>query len=169
MSNNERPPYRRVVTGHDASGRAIIRADSMLRTEVIPSGDAAFSTVWTTPTVPVDNDDPLDGRERDVGLTLTGGSVIRVVDMLPGGVSPMHRTNSLDFGIVLSGEVELELDDGVRTNVGPGSIIVQRGTIHRWRNPGSAPCRIVFVLIEAAPVTVDGTPLAELKPEHANV
>ena len=166
MSRTELSPYRRVVTGHDASGRAIVRSDAAFRTEAIASGDAAFSLVWTTPTVPVDNDDPVDGRERDAGLTLERGSVIRVVDMLPGGISPMHRTNSLDYGIVLSGDVELELDDGVKTIVGPGSIIVQRGTMHRWRNPSDAvPCRIVFVLIEASPVTVNGAPLAELKPE----
>ena len=169
MSHTDLPPYRRVVTGHDASGRAIIRSDAAFRTEVIAGGDAAFSLVWTTPTVPVDNDDPVDGRERAVGLTLDGGSVIRVVDMLPGGVSPMHRTNSIDYGIVLSGTVELELDDGVKTVVDAGSIIVQRGTIHRWRNPSdTTPCRIVFVLIEAAPVTVDGVPLNELKPEQVD-
>jgi len=159
------PAYRRVVTGHDVSGRAIIQSDEAFQTEVIPSGDAAFSLVWTTPTVPVDNHDTVDGRSRDAGLTLNSGSVIRVVDMLPGGVSPMHRTHSLDFGIVLSGEVELELDDDVRTTVGAGSIIVQRGTIHRWRNPStSVRCRIVFVLIEAAAVRIHGVPLSELKP-----
>ncbi len=157
--------YRRVVTGHDAEGRAIIRSDDTFQTEPIAGGDAAFSLVWTTDTVPVDNNDPLDGRERDAGLTLHRGSVIRVVDMLPGGASPMHRTNSIDFGIVLSGEVELELDDGVRTCIGAGSIIVQRGTIHRWRNPSaSTPCRIVFVLIEAVPVHIGGVPLEELQP-----
>jgi quercetin dioxygenase-like cupin family protein len=160
--------YRRIVTGHDAAGRATILSDVQFRPEPIPGGDAAFSLVWTTPHVPVDNDDPVDGRERNAGLTLDGGSVIRVVDMLPGGESPMHRTNSIDYGIVLSGEVELELDDGVKTSVGPGSIVVQRGTVHLWRNPSaSVPCRIVFVLIEAKPVTINGQPLPELKPEHA--
>lgn len=159
------PSFRRVVTGHDAAGRAIIQWDAQFRTEPIASGDAAFALVWTTPTVPVDNNDPSDGRERDAGLTLNSGSVIRVVDMLPNGASPMHRTNSIDYGIVLSGEVELELDDGVRTTIGAGSIIVQRGTIHRWRNPSATvPCRIVFVLIEAAPYQVAGRPLEELKP-----
>src|SRR5262245_47413646 len=167
MSRTDRPPYRRVVTGHDAAGRAVIRSDATFRTDVIPSGDAAFSLVWTTPTVPVDNDDPVDGRDRNAGLTLGGGSVIRVVDMLPGGESPMHRTNSIDYGIVLSGEVELGLDDGVVTRIGPGSIVVQRGTMHSWRNPSdSVPCRIVFVLIEAAPATIGGVPLPELKPDH---
>jgi quercetin dioxygenase-like cupin family protein len=158
------PPYRRVVTGHDAAGRAVFKSDDTFVPQVIPTGDAAFSLVWTAPTLPVDNDDETDGRTRSAGLTLHGGSVIRVVDMLPGGVSPMHRTNSLDYGIVLSGEVELELDDGATKTAGPGTIIVQRGTIHLWRNTGTVPCRIVFVLTEATPVHVNGTPLAEIKP-----
>jgi quercetin dioxygenase-like cupin family protein len=157
--------YRRVVTGHDAAGRAIIHSDEHFRTEPIPGGDAAFSLTWTTAGVPADNNDPLDGRLRDAGLTLHRGSVIRVVDMLPGGCSPMHRTHSIDYGIVLSGEVELELDDGVTTTLGAGTIVVQRGTIHRWRNPSATvPCRVVFVLIEAVPVRVDGRALEELQP-----
>jgi quercetin dioxygenase-like cupin family protein len=90
--------------------------------------------------------------------------------MLPGRASPMHRTNSIDYGIVLSGEIELELDDGVKTVVGAGGIVVQRGTIHRWRNPSpTVPCRIVFVLIEAPPVRIAGEPLPELQPAgHAS-
>lgn len=158
------PPYRRLVTGHDASGRAVFKSDESFTPQVIATGDAAFSLVWTAPTLPVDNDDETDGRARDVGLTLHGGSVIRVVDMLPGGTSPMHRTNSLDYGIVLSGEVELELDDGVKKTAGPGTIIVQRGTIHLWRNAGTTPCRIVFVLTEATPAHVHGRALDEIKP-----
>ncbi|MFN3450564.1 MAG: cupin domain-containing protein, partial [Sphingorhabdus sp.] len=90
---------------------------------------------------------------------------IRIVDMLPGGVSPMHRTNSIDYGIVLSGEVELELDDGAVTTARSGDIIVQRGTVHLWRNRSTTDvCRIVFVLIEAPPVLVNGVPLDEEKP-----
>lgn len=169
MKESNLPPYRRIVTGHSPEGRAVIRSDGSFQTEVIASGDAAFSLVWTAPRLPVDNDDPVDGRERDVGLTLNSGTVIRIVDMLPGGTSPMHRTNSLDYGIVLSGEVELELDDGVKTLAGPGTIIIQRGTIHRWTNPSrTTPCRIVFALVEAHPVRINGRPLAEMKPEDVH-
>lgn len=158
-------PIRRVVTGHDAAGRAILWSDQHFATEVIPMGDAAFSLIWTTATVPADNNDETDGRLRDAGLTLRQGSVIRIVDMLPGGASPMHRTNSVDYGIVLSGHVELEVDDGVKTVLGPGNIIVQRGTMHLWRNASlNEVCRIVFVLIEAAPYRNDGVPFEEARP-----
>jgi quercetin dioxygenase-like cupin family protein len=159
------PPVRRIVTGHDVQGKAVFRSDDLLPVEPIPSGDAAFSLVWTTATVPADNNDETDGRLREAGLTLHNGSVIRIVDMLPGGTSPMHRSSSIDYGIVLSGEVELELDDGAVTLARAGDIIVQRGTIHLWRNPSATEsCRIVFVLIEAAPAVIDGVPLPDVNP-----
>lgn len=159
------PPVRRVVTGHDPNGRSIIRADEQFPTEPIALGGAEFALLWTSPCLPVDNNDETDGRARDAGLTIRQGSVIRVVDMLPGGDSPMHRTNSLDYGIVLSGEVELELDDGSKTILRSGDVVVQRGTIHLWRNPSSTiPCRIVFVLTQAEPYRHCGEPLNEVHP-----
>lgn len=164
MNRSTKGPVRRVVTGHDAAGRSVFVSDARFDPIDIPSGDAAMCLLWTAPDLPVDNNDPVDGRERDAGLTLHGGSVIRTVDMYPGQQSPMHRTNSLDYGIVLSGEIELELDDGAAVRLGPGDVIVQRGTIHRWRNPGSEICRIVFVLTEATAAEVHGQPLAELHP-----
>jgi quercetin dioxygenase-like cupin family protein len=158
-------PVRRVVTGHNADGRAIIKSDDSFPVVEIPSGDAAFCLIWTTDTVPADNNDETDGREREAGLTTNTGSVIRIVDMLPGRASPMHRTNSIDYGIVLSGEIELEVEGGAKTVVGAGGIIVQRGTNHLWRNlSDSVPCRIAFVLIEAPAYVHGGKPLPEHKP-----
>lgn len=159
------PPVRRVVTGHDAAGKAVVIDDQSFDPIGIPTGDARFTVVWSTPTAPVDNDDTFDGRKRNVDLTLPGGSVLRVVDMLPGKSAPMHRTSSLDYGIVLSGEIELVLDDGASTLVKAGGIIIQRGTIHSWYNPSAdVPARIVFVLLDAAPATVDGVPLPDIHP-----
>lgn len=161
------PPLRRIVTGHDENGKAVFRSVDSLQPEVIKTGDAAFALIWSTAEVPVDLNDETDGRLRDTGLTLNSGSVIRVVDMLPGGESPMHRTNSIDYGIVVSGRVELELDDGAIEMCHSGDVIVQRGTIHLWRNPSDSElCRIIFVLIEAkSPYLHKGKPLEELKPE----
>ncbi|MDR7154348.1 quercetin dioxygenase-like cupin family protein [Sphingobium xenophagum] len=158
------PPVQRVVTGHDANGRAVFRSEDFTQPQLIASGDADFLLIWTTATVPADNNDEIDGRERDAGLTLNSGSVIRVVDMHPGAQSPMHRTNSIDYGIVLSGEIELELDDGAKKTVHEGGIIIQRGTNHLWRNRTDKVCRIVFVLIEAPAYVHDGQPLPEDKP-----
>ena len=153
---------RRVVTGHDNQGNAIFVSDNQYETVVIPSGDAAMATIWTTSTVPADLNDETDGRERDAGTTLKSGSVIRIVDMLPNASSPMHRTSSIDYGIILSGTIELELDDNTVKTLGQGDIIVQRGTIHKWRNPSSEDiCRIVFVLTEAIPYQHNGKPLED--------
>ena len=96
-----------------------------------------------------DDIDETDGRLRDAGLTLERGSVIRIVDMMPGGVSPMHRTNSIDYGMVLSGEVELELDDGASRKLAPHDVVIQNGTRHAWRNRSNAPATMLFVLVGA--------------------
>jgi quercetin dioxygenase-like cupin family protein len=155
-------PIRRVVTGHTKIGKAVFTADDEFETVVIPSGDAAMATIWTTATVPADCNDETDGRLRDAGTTLKGGSVIRVVDMLPGASSPLHRSASIDYGIIMSGEIELELEDKVFKTVGIGGIIIQNGTIHKWRNPSpNEICRIVFVLTESKPFEVNGVPLTD--------
>jgi len=165
LSASGLPPVQRVVTGHDAQGRAVFVSEDVSPTTMVASGDAAFLLMWTTETVPADNNDQTDGRERDAGLTLNQGSVIRIVDMLPGKQSPMHRTNSIDYGIVIEGEIELELDDGAKRTVRQGGVIVQRGTNHLWRNTTDKVCRIAFILIEAPAYLHNGAPLAEHKPE----
>ena len=164
-SDSGLPPVHRVVTGHDANGRAVFKSDDVTPTRMIASGDASFLLLWTTPTVPADNNDETDGRVRDAGLTIDQGSVIRIVDMLPGCESPMHRTNSIDYGIVLEGEIELELDSGAMKTIRQGGIIVQRGTNHLWRNTRDKVARIAFILIEAAPYLHNGQPLPEHKPD----
>jgi quercetin dioxygenase-like cupin family protein len=154
---------RRVVTGHSKEGEAVFTDDEEFETQVIATGDAAMATIWTTATVPADCNDEIDGRLRDAGTTLKGGSVIRVVDMLPGANSPMHRTSSIDYGIVISGKIELELENNIFKTVEAGGIIIQRGTIHKWRNPSENEiCRIIFVLTEAKPFEVNGKPLNEV-------
>ena len=156
--------FRRIVTGHDVDGRSIVRSDEVLTPTPIPGGDADFQLVWTTPAVPVDLNSDTDGI-AEAGLTLRGGSVIRIVDMLPGRASPMHRSFSIDYGIVLSGMLELELDDGSVTSLSAGDIVVQRGTLHLWRNPSlDTICRIAFILIESLPLVAGGRAIEEVHP-----
>jgi quercetin dioxygenase-like cupin family protein len=168
LSESGLPLVQRVVTGHDQDGRAAFRSEDFSPTKMIPTGDAAFLLLWTTEKVPADNNDETDGRDRDVGTTLTGGSAFRIVDMLPGQQSPMHRTNSIDYGIVMKGEIELELEDGRKKTIGENGVIVQRGTNHLWRNASDKVCRIAFILIEAPPYLYDGLPLTEAKPEQVD-
>lgn len=156
--------FRRIVTGHDPDGMGIVVRDEVLTPTLIDSGDAAFQLVWMTPDVPVDLNAGTDGPIA-AGKTLQGGSVIRMVEMLPGKSSPMHRSFSIDYGIVISGAIELELEGGVTVTASAGDVIVQRGTNHLWRNTSAdVPCRIAFVLIEAAPIVIDGKLLEEIHP-----
>jgi quercetin dioxygenase-like cupin family protein len=153
---------RRIVTEHDNLGRSVFRSEDSLETTPIATGDANMALVWTTATVPADNNGDVEGDKRSAGVTLHGGTVIRVTDMRPGCSSPMHRSHSIDYGIILSGELELELDSGQTTRLRPGDIVVQRGTNHLWRNPSETEwCRIVFILIEAAPVKIDSVEVPE--------
>jgi quercetin dioxygenase-like cupin family protein len=164
QSDSGLPLVQRVVTGHNDDGKAIFKSEDFAPTQMIPSGDASFLTIWSTETVPANLNDERDGRALPTGLTIERGSVIRITDMLPGKESPMHRTNSIDYGIVLEGEIELELDDGQKKSIGQGGIIVQRGTNHLWRNITDKVCRIAFILIEAPAYLHNGAPLEEHKP-----
>ena len=159
------PPVHRVVTGHDTAGKAVVISDDTFIGELNPQGTAVLTTIWTSTGAPVDNDDATDGRNRETDLVLPGGSVIRTVDMLPGTTAPMHRTSSLDYGIVITGSIELILDDGLTKLVEQGGIVIQRGTIHSWRNPSAhVTARMAFVLLDATPATVDGKRLEDIHP-----
>jgi len=85
-----------------------------------------------------------------------GGSVFRVVEYAPGRPPRNHRTDSIDYAIVMRGEIDMELDDGVSVHLRAGDVLVQRGTIHNWQNNGSEPCLIAFILIDAKPVEAGG-------------
>lgn len=154
---------RRVVTGHDDKAQSVVVIDDVIESEPARGGVAFFAKPWTSATSPADNDDPTDGATRETGLTIEGGTVLRYVDFPPGHRSPMHRTSSLDYGIVLEGAVELELDGGRRVALKPHDLVVQRGTIHAWINPGPGWARMVFAMIDAKPATAGGE---TLMPEH---
>jgi len=154
---------RRIVTGHDADGHAIVETDQKITAQQVPNDNVWFNKIWSTATSPADNADATDGAQRATGLTSDNGSVLRIVEMAPGHRSPMHRTQSLDYGIVLSGRVELELDQGATVSLNAGDVVVQRGTVHAWINPGPQPARLAFVLLAASALLVHGEPL---QPTH---
>jgi quercetin dioxygenase-like cupin family protein len=153
------PEHRRIVTGHDKAGKAIVERDEVITGYLTPTGDAGLTALWATDSFPCNNTDPRDGRDLIHGLVTSSGSVLRFVDMLPHSRSPFHRTTSLDYGIVVSGEVYLELDDDHLVLMKQGDVVMQRGTIHAWVNKSDTPCTIVFVLLGAQPILVDGQPL----------
>lgn len=157
------PPVRRIVTGHSPSGDAIIESDKELTpyNPLPPSLQSEhtelfnFSTIYRTDAFPARNDTPwVDLHGQAIPLSHPVGTTARIVDF-PPGPGFMHRTQSLDFAVVLAGIVELELDNGVTTTVRQGDVVVQRGTIHSWINKGTEIARIMFVLVPADPVKVD--------------
>jgi len=147
---------RRVVTGHDKNGRAIVSIDESVKNVAQTRPGAEAAVIWTSEGFPVDNDCSIDASARDIGTaTLDNGTVFRVVSFGPG-VSPRnHRTDSIDYATVISGEIDMELD-GTSVHLKAGDLLVQRGTIHNWVNKGTAPCVIAFVLVGAKPVTIGG-------------
>ena len=138
---------RRVVTGHDANGKAIVTDDAILPVATRRPGQQGCN-VWAVDQIPVD----LGHRDyaNDVsGSTISNGAVFRVVRYEAGTNGRMHRTHSMDCAVILSGSIVLELDDGAEVALGAGDVLVQRGTIHNWINRGAEPCTIAFVLLDA--------------------
>ena len=145
---------RRIVTGHDASGKAVIKTDERLPA-VSRSGrpHIAGCEIWSTDRMPADNSEATDAAQRKGFVTRynyvgTGqGTVIRITEFAPGAPKFMHRTETVDYGIVLEGELVLILDES-ETVVRAGDVIVQRGTSHAWANRSTDNARIAFVLID---------------------
>jgi quercetin dioxygenase-like cupin family protein len=92
-----------------------------------------------------------DGGTRAVATTDPGGTVFRLVEYAPGVTPRNHRTDSIDYAVVMAGEIDMEMD-GTTVHLRAGDVLVQRGTIHNWINRGDKPCLIAFVLIAAKPV-----------------
>ncbi len=176
------PKMRRIVTGHDANGKAIVVEDGqppvVFTREEVPG--LAFYEVWNTQSAPAKisaKSDPTKDRPVKVPPP-KGGTIMRVIDFPPEdpskpkppmalagklfelmGLHPvtdpklyerhqfMHRTQSVDYGIVLEGSVTLLLDD-TEVDLKAGDVVVQNGTIHAWKNTSGANCRMAFILVD---------------------
>lgn len=152
---------RRVVTGHNDKGKAVVLIDEISTQIVSGRPGQAGAVIWTTDTHPVNNSDSVDTSTRPVGTSIATGTVFRIVKYDPGVAPRNHRTDSIDYAVVISGEIDMELDDE-SVHLKAGDVLVQRGTIHNWVNRGKEPCIIAFSLIGAAPVMVGGGRLNEI-------
>jgi mannose-6-phosphate isomerase-like protein (cupin superfamily) len=149
---------RRVVTGHDDSGRAVVSIDEISRNVISRRPQHESCVVWSTGSFPSDNASQQDGGARPVAGTDPDGSVFRIVAYAPGVAPRNHRTESIDYAVVMAGEIDMEID-GSTVHLRQGDVLVQRGTIHNWSNRGTVPCVIAFVLIAAKPVERAGRSL----------
>ena len=170
-------PVRRVVTGHDASGKAVVLTDGAAPNQKLRNAGIVTTLMWVTDETPADISGSKDRADREMGVPPpSGGSVLRVVDFPPvtadaaakldqaaihremglaghatgaGARHPFtHRTRSIDYAIVLEGEIDMLLDDS-EVHLKAGDVLVQQGTNHAWVNNSGANCRIAFVLIDA--------------------
>jgi len=143
---------RRYVTGVDTTGRSCvvdlgdIPASARWRTD-----DTEGYDFWVIPLLPAPLQEPANPPTgwRPANRAPRGGVIGRLITWAPGFQYPMHTTPTLDFIVVVSGQLELGLESGTQL-LGPGDVLVQRGTVHRWRNPGPEPCTFVGVMIDAA-------------------
>lgn len=171
---------RRIVTGHNAQGKAMITMDGAppetIELKVVPG--MIFHEIWNTNASPAPIDNSDDPTRRKLQLhPMPQGSIIRVVDFPPDTIqnqvseadiatgfaqvgaagatthsndSPhklMHRTETIDYGILLAGEIWLVLDEG-ETKLPPGDIVIQRGTNHAWSNRTNETARMLFILLD---------------------
>lgn len=166
---------RRVVTAHDTDGKAIAVFDGPVMSKQRSPGANAITMLWVTEETPADVSGRKDRTEVKVGVPPpANGSIFRIVDFPPTaagghpvdhhqmligmGIDPAtqgymrhshtHRTRSVDYAIVLDGEIDMLMDDS-EVHMKSGDVLVQQGTNHAWVNNGAKPCRIAFILIDA--------------------
>jgi len=150
-------PPRRIVTGHTIEGVSVVLTDAPVPvTRHLPDSRVYFHEVWNTEAAPalVTAEPSEEPTHRDITVPPPPrGTKIRYCDFEPDGLdsegrqSPFHRTASVDYGIVLEGEITLILDDSEVT-ARAGDVIIQRGTDHAWANRGHVTARVVFVLVD---------------------
>ena len=141
---------RRIVTGHNDAGRAVVWKDEILPSSQLRSGNHQ-SLVWVTDETPASLIGDEDPAARDMDIEPPAqGSIFRIIEVAPGKEAYMHATQTIDYAMVLKGETVMLLDDGAEVHMKAGDVMVQRATNHGWANRSDAPCRIAFVLIGAA-------------------
>jgi quercetin dioxygenase-like cupin family protein len=147
---------RRVITGHDASGKAVVTIDEVATHLFQGRPGATVCNVWTTEGFPASNDGSEDaGQRKGVTTTIPNGTIFRILEFAPGLAPRNHRTDSIDYIVCMSGEIDMELDD-TTVHLRAGDVMVQRGTIHNWINRGSEPCVLAVILIAARSVEAGG-------------
>ena len=134
-------------------------SDEPVKNVVSSRPGVSSCVVWSTKGFPVDNDGSDDPTTGSFKTTVVNGTVFRVVRYEPGVVPRNHRTDSIDYAVIVSGEIDMELDDGVIVKLKAGDALVQRGTIHNWVNRGKEDCVIAFILISGKPVSAGGKTL----------
>jgi quercetin dioxygenase-like cupin family protein len=150
-------PLRRVVTGHDSNKTAKVLIDAAASNRKIQPSGTVSTLVWCTDATPADI--PIGEEAEDMGARILGtapppgGTRFTVNDFPPGNTAVMHRTETVDYVLVLSGEIDMVMDEST-VKLKAGDVMVQRGTNHAWVNRGTEVARVAFVLIDARPLGI---------------
>lgn len=163
------PDPRVLVTGHDSAGKAIVQSSTVEETKAYAGMRVSHTLLYSTSEFPPDlnNDKDIKLHEElkasgKLNIVNPGGTIIRVVNFAPHNKSMMHRTQSLDYGVVMEGEIVMELDDGNKTLMSKGDVAVQRATMHTWKNASETEwARMLFVLQDCQPLLLGGQRLKE--------
>lgn len=157
---SERPEYpriRRVITGHDEHAVAKVMTDGPATNEKYPDVAMISTLIWATDTTPADI--AAGSSFEDMGNRTLGsappvnGTRFAILDFPPGNTAVTHRTETLDYVIVLEGEIEMDLDDST-VALKAGDVLIQRGTNHTWMNRSHKRARIAVVLVDAVPLGI---------------
>lgn len=152
------------ITSHNAAGKAVVHSSNQNEPRLHADNGVALNVAYTTSEMPVDLNDDIDMKLHQetiasgkLGLVNPNGTVCRFVDFAPGNKPLIHRTQSLDYGIVIEGSMIMELDDGSSTLMDRGDVAVQRGTMHAWKNASETEwARMIFVLQDCKPLMING-------------
>jgi quercetin dioxygenase-like cupin family protein len=151
------PPIRRVITGHDEANVAKVLTDGPATNAKYPQSGTVSTMIWCTDGAPAAI--PVGEAAEDMGARILGtappakGSRFAIIDFPPGNAPHMHRTETIDYVIVLEGEIDMDMDQST-VKLKAGDVMVQRGTNHAWANRSSKRARVAFVLIDAEPLGI---------------
>ncbi len=152
MTERAPPKFRRVVTKHDANGKAVVWIDGDASNHKFPSEKISSTLMWSTDATPTQVLGDDDEGARILGTTPPlGGSRFTMMEFQPGNAGHLHRTDTVDYVICISGEIDMALDDAQSVTLRAGDVLIQRGTNHAWINRSDKPCRLAVVLIDALP------------------
>ena len=155
------PPIRRVVTGHDVNNVAKVLVDAPATNAKKPSAGLVSTMMWCTDGAPAQI--PVGYDFEDMGARILGtapparGTRFAVIDFPPGNQPHMHRTETVDYVIVIEGEIDMDMDDST-VKLKQGDVMIQRGTNHAWANRSDRRARVAFVLVDAEPLGI-GNPV----------
>ncbi|KAF7298029.1 Cupin-2 domain-containing protein [Mycena chlorophos] len=160
---NQLPDIRVVTTGHNADGTSVFTFDNTLE-QFAPFGPngSRFTNIHMAASVPASNTAPFPELSKVLPRCPAGGVVFCTTDFMPGASAPMHRTLSVDYAVVLSGEIVLALDNGEEKTIKTGEVMVQRGANHAWHNRTKEVCRVLVVMVSTEKIVLEnGTVLEE--------